>query len=67
MSALPPCPKCNREGFVRHENVLKGGTSHRQLYCGACDFSWQDEHHQQQAPGTKQPPPDVNDEVKRKR
>ena len=34
------CPRCLKVGFVRFENVIRGGMAERHYYCGACNHSW---------------------------
>ena len=34
------CPRCRKVGFVRYENVVKGGNAARHFYCGSCNYSW---------------------------
>jgi hypothetical protein len=34
------CPHCDKVGFVRHENVVKGNQAERHFFCGACDHKW---------------------------
>ena len=34
------CPRCLKVGFVRYENVIKGGRAERHFYCGFCNHSW---------------------------
>jgi hypothetical protein len=36
-----PCPRCGKIGFVRFENVIKGGNFVRVCYCGSCGHEWQ--------------------------
>jgi hypothetical protein len=35
------CPRCGREGFVRHERVVRGTDAVIRHYCGACFYEWQ--------------------------
>lgn len=35
-----PCSRCLKVGFVRFENVIRGGLAQRHYYCGACNHSW---------------------------
>lgn len=35
------CPRCRKVGFVRLENVIKGGRAERHYYCGSCNHDWQ--------------------------
>ena len=35
-----PCARCLKVGFVRFENVIRGGMAERHYYCGACNHSW---------------------------
>lgn len=34
------CPRCERIGLVRYENVIKGTKTSKLYYCGACDYDW---------------------------
>jgi len=40
VSDKPQCPRCKRDAFVRFETVIERGETHRSVYCGACDYSW---------------------------
>jgi hypothetical protein len=35
-----PCPKCDKTGFIRLENIIKGDLVSVEYYCGACNNSW---------------------------
>jgi hypothetical protein len=41
MPDKPPCTRCKKIGFVRIENVVKGGIASKVFFCGACEFSWE--------------------------
>ena len=49
------CPRCRREGLVRAETVIKGGTTTLDFYCGACEYAWT------QGPPTPTPSRDSRD------
>jgi|SoiMethySBSTD1v2_1073268.scaffolds.fasta_scaffold37824_2 transposase-like protein len=34
------CPRCQKTGLVRRENVLRGDRWEQHFYCGACNYSW---------------------------
>jgi len=34
------CPRCQRDGLVRAETVVKGGAAKIEFYCGRCDYAW---------------------------
>jgi hypothetical protein len=34
------CIHCLTVGFVRWENVIKGGVAYRDYFCGHCERSW---------------------------
>jgi hypothetical protein len=34
------CPRCQKVGFIRSENVIKGARAQRHFYCGSCNHSW---------------------------
>jgi transposase-like protein len=40
MPSTTICPRCEKAGFVRYENVIKGGFVQRHFYCGSCNHSW---------------------------
>lgn len=40
MPAKTQCRRCEKVGFVRFENVIRGGRAERHYYCGACNHSW---------------------------
>jgi len=35
------CVHCGKVGFVRRENVIKGGVTTTVFYCGACNRTWE--------------------------
>jgi hypothetical protein len=34
------CPRCQVDGFVRYEHVIKAGVTRRHYYCGKCEHTW---------------------------
>jgi hypothetical protein len=40
MCDVTQCPFCKRTGFVRQEQVIKGGAALVHHYCGVCEKSW---------------------------
>ncbi len=40
MADTTKCPWCQKVGFVRYENVIKGTVAQRHFYCGSCNHSW---------------------------
>jgi transposase-like protein len=59
LSAVPdrtPCPRCEKTGFVRYENVIRGGNAERHFYCGFCNHSWTVTHSGETAQNHGYPP-----------
>lgn len=40
MTDRTACIYCDTIGFVRWENVIRGGTAYREFFCGRCQRSW---------------------------
>jgi transposase-like protein len=53
-----PCPRCEKIGLVRFENVIKAGLAERHYYCGGCNHSWQVKDDGTSMSTLKEPPPE---------